>query len=156
MSYPNIPPDSSFFNGIEELAPGEFRTFLNPSNYQPTFQHSKWKPTMKNKFSIIELVADLPKPVARFLAEVDLNLPRASNIANIGSPKSSSKRSVAFKHLRNMKILKRAGKNKFMISPVFRIPPGGRVHVEVDMWNSLSPTDETITAPPMRKKPPTK
>ncbi len=109
-------------------------------------------PETNQEFSIIKFISDMPKPVARFLAEIDLNLPRGSNIAHIGSPKDSPARSKAFKVLRRMQILKKAGKNMFMISPKFRIPPGGRVIDEVHKWNSLDPTEDQLDPPRLRQK----
>ena len=157
MSTQNIPQYDIYGNVTNTILQGKSLVIYNPSTYQSTFTHTKWKKTMTSKgkeFSIIDFIADMPKPVAKFLGAVDLHTKRASNISDIGSPKDASLRSRAFKYLRKMKILKRAGRNKFMISPAFKIPAGGSVLAEVDLWNSLKPTDETIEPPPMKKKSP--
>ncbi len=155
MSYRNISSYNDYSNKYEELDHGQSVVIHNPIDYQPTFQHSKWKQTMKKKFSIILLVAKLPKATAMLFAEIDMNLIRGSNVADIGSPKSSSVRSRAAKELIDLKIAKRAGVNKFMLSPEIRVPSGNRIHAEVEKWNMLEPKT-SIIPPDRRIKPPTK
>ncbi len=148
--------DNFYGNGkVRDLLPGETGGYHNPVDYQSIFPHTKWKKTMKGKkFSMIDFVADMPKPVAKLFAEIDINRKRGTNTADLGSPVDSSGRSKAFKHLRKLKVAKRAGRNKFMISPGFRIPSGTSIIRLVDEWNSLEPTDETLVPPPIKKKPP--
>lgn len=144
----------------EVLAPGQSKIIYNPSTYQSVFRHTKWRETMTNrstgkKEGVLTFMANLPKPTARFLAQIDESRSRGSNVGDVGSATSKTEtknRSIAFKQLRELEILKRAGRNKFMISPKFLIPNGPSIIEQVHLWNSLQPTDEIITAPPIRKK----